>query len=142
MKRAIALKGRANSGKTYTISKVYELLKAKYPAFKEEDFKITVDIRVILIINGFRIGIESQGDPDSRLEKSLNLFIKKECDVIVCATRTRGQTVEAVEKLSKFGYDFKWFEQNYVKPADQDKKNLAMAKEITKEVEAIVISNK
>jgi hypothetical protein len=139
MKRAIALRGRADSGKTYTISKVYELLKAKYPAFKEEDFKITVDIRVILIINGFRIGIESQGDPDSRLENSLNLFIKKKCDVIVCATRTRGQTVEAVEKLSKFDYEIKWLEQNYVKPAEQDKNNLAMAKDIIKEIEAIIL---
>jgi len=140
MKRAIALKGHADSGKTYTISKVYELLKAKYPVFKEEDFKIRVDIRVILIINGFRIGIENQGDPGSRLENSLNLFIKKNCDVIVCSTRTRGQTVEAVEKLSKSGYELKWFEQNYVKPAEQDKNNLAMAKAIIKEIEAIILN--
>jgi len=139
MKRAIALKGRTDSGKTYTISKVYELLKAKYPPIEEEDFKIAVDIRVILIIKGFKIGIESQGDPDSRLENSLNLFIKKECDVIVCATRTRGQTVEAVEKLSKFDYEIKWLEQNYVKPVEQDKNNLAMAKDIIKEIEAIIL---
>jgi RNase H-fold protein (predicted Holliday junction resolvase) len=139
MKRAIALKGRADSGKTFTISKVYELLKAKYPPIEEEDFKIASDIRVILIIKGFKIGIESQGDPDSRLKNSLNLFIKKECDVIVCATRTRGQTVEAVEKLSKFDYEIKWLEQNYVKPVEQDKNNLAMAKDIIKEIEAIIL---
>jgi hypothetical protein len=139
MKSAIALKGHADSGKTYTILKVYELLKAKYPDYKEEEFKITIDIRVILVINGFRIGIESQGDPGGRLVNSLNLFLKKKCDVIVCSTRTRGQTVEAVKKLSKHDYNIKWFEQNYVKPSEQDKNNLAMAKEIVKEVETVIL---
>jgi hypothetical protein len=140
MKSIIALKGRANSGKTYTILKVYELLKAKYSDFVEEDFTITIDIRVLLIINGFRIGIESQGDPGGRLEKSLSLFIKKKCDVIICSARTRGQTVEAVKKLSKLDYKINWFEQNYVKSSEQDKNNLSMAKEIIKEVEAIILN--
>jgi hypothetical protein len=139
MKSAIALKGRADSGKTYTISKVYELLKAKYPDFEEEDFKISIDIRVILVINGFRIGIESQGDPGGRLENSLNLFLKKNCDVIVCSTRTKGKTVKAVNKLSKNGYKVKWFEQNYVKTSEQDANNLAMAKGIVKEIETIIL---
>jgi type IV secretory pathway TrbF-like protein len=92
-----------------------------------------------LVINGFRVGIESQGDPGGRLENSLNLFLKKNCDVIVCSTRTKGQTVKAVNKLSKHGYKVKWFEQNYVKTSEQDANNLAMAKGIVKEIETIIL---
>jgi hypothetical protein len=55
------------------------------------------------------MGIESQGDPNSRIFKSLPFFVNKECDIILCACRNRGETVWEVEKLHKdFDYDIVW----------------------------------
>jgi hypothetical protein len=107
-KHVFALKGPANVGKSATLKKVFALLKEAYPAahiqiIKPPGIEITVtievDITVIIEINGTSVGIESQGDPNSRLAESINLFKKAKCNIIVCATRTSGGTVTTVENL-------------------------------------------
>ncbi|MBN2589865.1 MAG: hypothetical protein JXA96_08375 [Sedimentisphaerales bacterium] len=137
MKKVIALWGCSNVGKSSTIKQVCELLLAKYPKTKKEHGIFRVDIRVVLIINGVKVGIESQGDPGSRLSESLSLFAKMGCKVIVCATRTKGQTVDAVNKL-KPNYEVIWREQIATKSANWESNNLEMAKWIVKKVENII----
>ena len=140
-KEVIALRGIGNPGKSQTIRKVYDLLKLRHKNVKEEHESIgKVDIRVVLTINGAKIGIESQGDPGSRLQKSLSLFVKLQCTVIVCATRTRGQTVNAVERLNQ-DYELLWLQQD-VRPiaSEQEASNNAMAQRIVEEVEKAEIS--
>lgn len=51
-------------------------------------------------VNDLVVGIESQGDPKSRLEKTLPAFAEAKCDIIFCACRTRGMTVRWVNALS------------------------------------------
>jgi ABC-type phosphate transport system ATPase subunit len=108
IKKIFALTGVTNTGKSTTIRTVYNLLRAKYPKAKEEPgAKLNrVDIKVVITINGVRIGIESQGDPGkkSRLSQSLKEFVDSGCSIIVCARRKRGRTFEAVEELRKKGY--------------------------------------
>ena len=58
------------------------------------------DITVIVEINAIKIGIESQGDPQSRLGKSLKLFVKEECSFIVCTCRTKGESLRTVNAIS------------------------------------------
>lgn len=137
MKTVIALWGRSNVGKSSTINQSYELLIAKYPRTEKEHEISRVDIRVVLTINGVKVGIESKGDPGSRLAKSLRLFVKLGCKVIVCATRTRGQTVDVVHKLEP-SYEILWIEQIATKPADRESSNLGTAKRIAKEIENLV----
>ncbi len=140
MKKVIALRGAANVGKSNAIKKVYELLLAKYPSAKVEDGDKTyrVDIKVVLTINGVKIGIENQGDPGSRLPESLQEFVKKGCRVIVCATRTRGQTVSAVSQLAP-SYEVLWINQFVVpKSSEQESSNQRMAKQIVAEVETVI----
>jgi ABC-type phosphate transport system ATPase subunit len=109
MKKVFALTGTTNTGKSTTIRTVYELLRAKYPDAKEEGgAKLNrVDIKVVLTINGVKIGIESQGDPDkkSRLAQSLKEFVESGCSIIVCARRTKRRTFEIVEDLRTKGYE-------------------------------------
>ncbi|MEQ4672173.1 hypothetical protein AB7W30_19390 [Providencia manganoxydans] len=106
----LALSGPSNSGKTTTIKMVYELL---LKHFKNEGKIINVhdclskratsDIKRILTIGEFKIGIESQGDPVShdkkhhRLRDSLPFFDKEGCHLIICTSRTKGQTVEYIK---------------------------------------------
>lgn len=138
-KEVIGLWGKGNVGKSQTIKKVYDLLKSKHKNVKEEHKEEgRVDIIVVLTIGTTRIGIESQGDPCSRLEESLRLFVKLGCTVIVCATRTRGQTVKAVEKLQP-NYEILWFEQSVKSTvSEQQASNNAMAQQIIGEVEKAI----
>ena len=109
----IVLKGRGNSGKTETISLVYQQLKSKYPSLKENVLiQNTIDIKVILAINDQKIGIESQGDPLSRLKQSLSDFVTAGCNIIICATRTYGMTVDWFNNYST-GNQTDFIQQNY-----------------------------
>jgi hypothetical protein len=138
VKKVIALKGISNVGKSQTIKKVYELLLKIYPSAKIEKKFIGVDITVVLSIGEIKIGIESQGDPNSRLRNSLAYFVEINCQIIICATRTYGQTVDAVNKLEG-SYEIKWVDQT-VKPilAEQEYSNGLVAKHIVEEVEKAI----
>ncbi len=131
-----ALAGRANSGKTKTIKIVLSLFKEKFTYAQVVISSKTIDIQAIITIGDIKIGIESQGDPDSRLEESLCLFVENGCDIIVCATRTSGMTKNWVNNV--VGYDKRWLKQNYVKSDDQDTNNRAMAEEIVNRITALI----
>jgi Cdc6-like AAA superfamily ATPase len=138
MKTVIAIYGTANTGKSATLKKVYEILRAKHPNAPITHEIIQHDVRTIIKINGHSIGIESQGDPGGRIFTSISLFAREECDIIVCATRTRGQTVEVVENL-KPKYDIKWIpklrEPNEAKHAQI---NAALAFDIVKQIQTLI----
>lgn len=92
-----ALSGRANCGKTETLCNVIKFLDIKYPGcirriIDQKDKKV-----LFLGINGWKVGIETQGDPNSRLKNSLADFCKQKCDIVFCACRSRGATVSTVK---------------------------------------------
>jgi len=133
----LALWGTANSGKSTTIRRVYELLKSRHKGAKIIYSKFRRDFTVILLIKGRKVGIESQGDPNSRLGGSLQLFVKEKCNVIICATRTRGQTVDAVNTLKK-QYEIVWFQQVKSLPPKHQAANNAMARQIVRAAEKAI----
>lgn len=116
----IALWGVANVGKSSTIRALYKLLKSKYRNAKIKNLGRGSDVCAIFTIGKTKIGIEHHGDPDSRLEESLKKFVKEKCKVIICATRSRGRTAEAVYELDQ-DYDVIWLE----KQRTQDNEDLA-----------------
>jgi hypothetical protein len=135
-KKAIALKGRGNVGKTETIKMVYTLLLDKYPNAPREHELANGDVRSILTIHGIKIGIESRGDPTSRLPESLALFRKEGCHIILCATRTYGQTCDTVNELEGHGYEITWFRQEIEDTANErELANRAMAQRLLAEIE-------
>ncbi len=130
-KAIIALRGKTNVGKTETIKMVHDLILSKYPNALKKVKWLRTDITVFITINGVKIGIESQGDPGSRLFKSIDLFVKEQCDVIICATRTRGATVIAIESRSQT-YNVVWYEKTGIDgtKGQQTSANLEMAESI------------
>lgn len=133
MKNIYALYGRGDIGKTSTIKEVYNLLIKKFgkEIIVETDtniFSEKGDIRVTVKINGKLMGIESQGDPDSRLKASLDIFVKVNCDIILCATRTKGTTVDSVKELEP-EYKIEWIKKYYF-GKDYEQKNKELAGEI------------
>ena len=135
MKNVFALRGKKNSGKSQTIRTAIELLTANYPdAAIEHNHTTKKDIQTVLTINGSKIGIDSQGG-------SLDRFVNAGCDVIVCATRTSGPTVNAVKALQ--GFDIQWIEQpEQSQPHEQILRSIAMAREVVERVEAVIRSAK
>jgi len=114
MKRVIALFGTGESGKTTTLNLVFEKLE-EYISLENLEYHIDgYDIRRIFTFNGKKVGFETQGDPNSRLGESLKLFKDLNCDIVVCATRTRGSTCDLVIDYFGSSHFLSWREQSRV----------------------------
>ena len=107
-KTIIAVYGRANEGKSETIKKVCRLLLNSFPnavSFPSE-INYNGDVCLTIKLDKVRIGIESQGDPNSRMVNTIGKLAEKKCDIIICATRTSGSTVNKVDEIAK-NYNYK-----------------------------------
>lgn len=130
MSHIVALKGRANSGKSTTIKLVAQLLQQKYPnAPISVLISNTSDIKIIMNINGTKVGIESQGDPNSRLQQSLTDFVNAKCGVIICATRTSGMTFNWVNNYLS-SHKITFIQQTYSSPANYSASSNSTASQI------------
>ena len=102
----IANYGKAQSGKSSSIKEVFNKLIATYP------YKVLIkdgDIKAIITIGNVLVGIESQGDPNSRMIQSMNDFVSMGCQIIVAACRTSGKTYNKIIELDQInGYDIIW----------------------------------
>ena len=90
----ICLSGPANTGKTMSVRKLYELLGGK----DRVDYPEIVDS---LKYHNYTIGFTSVGDPNSAQEDDLEKMLKEDCDIVVAASRTYGSTVDIVERLAE-----------------------------------------
>ncbi len=114
MKKTIfAIWGEAKQGKSSTVKEVARLILNQYSSQATTiphpaDFSVA-DVKFIIHIGNVKIGIEGQGDPNSRLFESLKEYSNDGCDIIICSTRTSGATVNAVSDLhASHGYDIVW----------------------------------
>lgn len=117
----LALSGTSNTGKTTTIKIVRNKILDHFNELcKETDClskRATSDIKRIFKIGEFKIGIESQGDPLGRLCESLKFFDDQECHVIICTSRTSGQTVDDIN-----AYELKYTVIPYKKKNEPENK--------------------
>jgi len=146
MKQVIALYGSSSKGKSTTLKKLAQLIKEQYGAdaqVKElPKHNLGADFQLLITIRGtFLIGLESQGDPGGRLHRSLDLFVKANCDLIFCATRTRGSTCDHVTALEPQGYAVEWVKQTVESSGDklkEDASNDRQAATLLKKLQALV----
>ena len=99
-KTLIALYGISNQGKTTTIRRVYDDLRLKYRVVRRGSPSRTEVNGAILDIDGVLVGFASPGDVEWILAANLLPLIEKGCIVILCATHTRGGTVDLVERVA------------------------------------------
>lgn len=138
MNTIITIRNTASKGKSETLRWFANSILAMYPDSKLifPSFFIPTDngdFRLVIEINGKIIGVESQGDPGTDLKKRLfELVDKYNCSLIICSSRTRGDTVWAVENLAnEKGFQHLWTSTYQVENEKQHTKlNKLKAKQI------------
>lgn len=134
--------GQARKGKSDTVKRIAQEILATYPTAITSPTTINYsgDIQVIITIGNVTIGIESQGDPNSRLFESLKMFSSANCDIIICSTRTSGGTVDAVSALhSSYGYEIVWVTNHRSNEKSQSTLNDISAKHIFTLVQQVMV---
>lgn len=103
------LQGVHDSGKTSTLTILDELLRKKYPGMsgeptystrgKNKDFQVIYTLKV----NGkdLCIGIKTDGDNGEAVYGDVGWLVDNKCEIIFCACRSYGSTVEAVKRFSE-----------------------------------------
>jgi len=118
-KLMICLRKEGRKGKTGTIKALTEILmpnpaamntKWHEPDTPPKNWKEWPwDICVATKAKGKFIGLCSFGDIPGPINSGLEFLGNQNCDIIFCACRTKGATVQAVrKKAKKFGYTIVW----------------------------------
>lgn len=108
-KKLIAISGTASTGKSSSIRTIVNNIRTYFPQATIEFLIPDGDVKVLVRIGKIVVGIESQGDPNSRLQESLIYFAEQNCDIIICASRTAGMTVDWIDNMfSKYNYGIIW----------------------------------
>ncbi|WP_196889057.1 hypothetical protein [Aureivirga sp. CE67] len=146
-KTIIAIYGRENEGKSETIKNVHKSLLYKFPNAKKipENQKIdySEDINTCISINDFIIGFESQGDPKSRMinENTLNNLAEKNCDIIICASRSKGETVHKVNEIAnEFNYNVLWISSFFSRQLNTEFLNKKASENIIEIIKGLMLN--
>ena len=124
-KQMIALSGAANTGKSTALREMCRrFLKDGASDIAWVDGKQLSgdqDIAVILTYKNVKIGIYSLGDVwcGPAITEHLDLYKKRGCTLILCASRTRGETCQTINAFSN-EYDISWFSEFNNGYIDQD----------------------
>ena len=128
MNTIVLVRNSGDKGKSETLREFANLLLIEYPRYKSifpdsAEPIISGDFRLVIEINGIIVGVESQGDPNTDLEKRLfELVDKYNCSLILCSSRTKGETVYAVDNLANAkGFQTLWTSTYQIADKNQQK---------------------
>jgi hypothetical protein len=114
-KAILAIWHTADKGKTETLREIATLLLHTFPRYSAILPAPSVvppsgDFRLVVNINGRIVAVESRGDPNTNLLNRLQDLATNFCaDVIFCSTRTKGDTVAAVDDVAaSSGFEVIW----------------------------------
>ena len=135
MKKIIALYRRSETGKTSTLNLLIELLD-KNKKIEKERFK--EDRRVSISYGSKKIAVTTWGDNGFELKENIKFFEEENCDILVTATRTRGETTEILTDYAKeIDTEIIWIEKNISKKME-DLINQSQAKDINAIIDTLI----
>lgn len=117
MKTIIAIYGASGTGKSTTIIETYKMLLERIPKPKDPPDS-DYDINEIIEYCGKKIGIVGTGDPNSDHAELIDEKHEANCDIILCASRTKGETVENIRKYYS-NYNVIWSSNLYLTFSDK-----------------------
>lgn len=106
MNTILAIWNAGGKGKSTTILELANRILVQFPNYtlvysSKNTNNLSVDFTLIIEINGKSIVLLSQGDPGTELEKRLEDIANKYSPyLIICSCRTRGETVQAINKIA------------------------------------------
>ena len=149
-KIVIANSKMAHNGKSTSIRYVFELLRTRYRStviLPTTGYDPVQDVEAIVEIpqsdgHIVKVGIESQGDPETktyppRIIQSIKDFLVRECEIILVATRTKGDTIDEVGKLRNVGWQVIWFDNSTMRVDDYCNKPDASGRKLDKQDERL-----
>ncbi|MCH5283076.1 MAG: hypothetical protein J1E59_05420 [Treponema sp.] len=125
MKKIVALYASANKGKTTTLNKLIDLLEAV--AVLDEKIRISDDdFQASFEFFGKKVVVCTAGDYGEATQESISFAKKHGYDILVTATRTRGETTNGIENFAnKNGAELLWRGKE-----DNEEKNGIIAAEL------------
>jgi hypothetical protein len=122
MKRAIIVKGTANTGKSTIIFSIYDWIVSTYcvkPIANSTWVTNGVnEVRAVLEVGKLKIGIASPGDTYQEVDQNLDEFFKHDVDIIICSCRTRGYSFDHVRRRLPYPqYVTNWCIPEWISPS-------------------------
>ncbi|ERI84634.1 hypothetical protein HQ45_03390 [Porphyromonas crevioricanis] len=135
MKKIIALYRCAKTGKTSTLNLLIEFLDKNK---KVEENHLTEDRRVSIFYGNKKIAITTWGDNGFELKENIKYFEEEDCDILVTATRTRGETTEILNDYAKeINTKIVWIEKN-ISASLEELINQTQAKDIQAVIDSLI----
>ena len=135
MKKIIALYRRSETGKTSTLNLLIELLDKNKKIEKE---RLKEDRRVSISYGSKKIAVTTWGDNGFELKENIKFFEEENCDILVTATRTRGETTEILTDYAKeIDTEIICIEKNISKKME-DLINQSQAKDINAIIDTLI----
>ena len=136
-KKIICLWGKGSRGKTHTLNLVAVLLKNRGATIIQGEVPSDLgkDSKYIVEYHNKKIGIVTCGDDGKTLSNAFG-GIKIECDLYICATRTKESSVEFVR--SEY-YNIVWAERLSITTEHCKLNNIDKLQQKTNEVQAMGI---
>lgn len=106
--KIIALWEKHDSGKTSTMKFLRDILLKR--GAKEENIVQENDFISVFDFQNKKVGVISGGDTKDILSGNLNR-LPKDCDVVICPSRTKGETVHYLEDIALHDNDLIWVEK-------------------------------
>ena len=110
----VCVSGHSSMGKTGTIRQAWEKFRkiSDKPLITKSQGKELVGV---VRKNARKYGFETLGDPYSDQEKWIKILVESECEIIVAASRTHGETVNIVKRIAhQNNYRIIWFSPFYI----------------------------
>lgn len=137
VKKIIVVRGISNSGKTTSIKTALDVLRNK-PSAVITVLKDGTDLIVVVNIDGVIVVVASAGDLEEMLKQLIRLIRDIDWDILVCATKSRGKTVDYIKMWSitlSRTHSCVWIEKQWVPKNQQAAANEATAREILSHID-------
>ena len=107
--KIIALWEKHDSGKTSTMKFLRDILLKR--GAKEENIVQENDFISVFDFQNKKVGVISGGDTKEILEENFKSLQNYHCDVVICPSRTKGETVHYLEAVALHDNDLIWVEK-------------------------------
>lgn len=94
-KQMLIIKGPGNVGKSTVLREGFKLLfrsilRKQKPTCAKFLYLTDREVAAVICIGATRVGISTRGDNRNEVKRALSFFSEEKCQVVVCATRSRG----------------------------------------------------